>query len=338
MSWFFSPAWVDLCSRLNILDTKSCAALKETHIVKPCLKPVRKTAASNPSPSSLTSTSSMENLGVESWIQYLRDSRAKDSVSQTANAATQDNTPLTSGQKQHESSTKYVQAELFSKTSPALENTSEPWPEILGISGMIVDGQYSALELQAHGTLENGGGAWPTPQARDWKSGHGPRYINKERSNDLNDAVDHYEYYVNWPTPTVSDSGGGIRPAQKGEKGWYNVNKDGTRWGAILRDAVPAHEKTKGRLNPAWVEHLMGWPVNWTSLDPIDPSMLQWWEETMATDPTSYWEKDPADLPKEDSQYTPRLSEKNEYRKERLMACGNGQVPQQVLLALKMLL
>lgn len=300
MSWFFSPAWVDLCSRLNILDTKSCAALKETHIVKPCLKPVRKTAASNPSPSSLTSTSSMENLGVESWIQYLRDSRAKDSVSQTANAATQDNTPLTSGQKQHESSTKYVQAELFSKTSPALENTSEPWPKILGISGMIVDGQYSALELQAHGTLENGGGAWPTP--------------------------------------TVSDSGGGIRPAQKGEKGWYNVNKDGTRWGAILRDAVPAHEKTKGRLNPAWVEHLMGWPVNWTSLDPIDPSMLQWWEETMATDPASYWEKDPADLPKEDPQYTSRLSEKNEYRKERLMACGNGQVPQQVLLALKMLL
>lgn len=334
MNWFFSQAWVDLCLRLNILDTKSCVALKETHIAKPCLKPVKKTAASNLSLSSLTSTSLMEDHGVALWIQYLRDSRAKDSLLQENKR--EQTIPETSGQPQQGSSKKYVQAELFSKTYQESESTSESWPETLPIWGMIANGELLPLEKPELDILENDGGAWPTP--------------------------------------TVSDSGGGARPAQQGEKGWYNVNKDGTRWGAILRDAVPAHEKKwptptasdhkggtdtprkdtgvsrndrldhclepgqKGKLNPDWVEWLMGWPVGWTDLSQMDPNMMLWWEETISSNPAIYWEDDPADIPVGMKYHTPRLTTKKEHRSDRLKACGNGQVPQQVFLALKLLL
>jgi|TARA_A100001391_G_C4972462_1_gene253040 hypothetical protein len=78
-----------------------------------------------------------------------------------------------------------------------------------------------------------------------------------------------------WPTPRASDVEGGIVKNVELENGFFSrKNKEGVRWGVKLRDAVNhAHNlsmskttQTGGRLNPKWVEWLMGYPTEWTDL------------------------------------------------------------------------
>lgn len=80
---------------------------------------------------------------------------------------------------------------------------------------------------------------------------------------------------------------------------------------------------TGGSLNPDWVETLMGIPKGWTDLEadsvhnhydfPAPPGLQKDWEP-------------------------PRLTTRKEHRVNRLKACGNGVVPQQAALALRLLL
>lgn len=72
--------------------------------------------------------------------------------------------------------------------------------------------------------------------------------------------------------------------------------------------------KCGGRLNPDWIEWLMGWPIGWTSLDAFNPEKLKAWE---STSPNDWWDSEP-DLP--------RLTLLNTGAK-RIAALGNGQVP-----------
>jgi hypothetical protein len=34
-----------------------------------------------------------------------------------------------------------------------------------------------------------------------------------------------------------------------------------------------------GKLNPMWVEWLMGWPLGWTDLKPLEMDKFQKWQE-----------------------------------------------------------
>lgn len=60
-----------------------------------------------------------------------------------------------------------------------------------------------------------------------------------------------------WPTPMVADSQGGSRAKGQRERGKGTERKPGPN----LRDLLP------GRLNPTWVEWLMGLALGWTDLD-----------------------------------------------------------------------
>ena len=71
-----------------------------------------------------------------------------------------------------------------------------------------------------------------------------------------------------------------------------------------------------GALNPTWVEWLMGWPIGWTSMEPI--TELDWRD----------WKTDPADEGE-----VPRVATGIKHRVGRLKAIGNGQVPQVAALA-----
>lgn len=74
--------------------------------------------------------------------------------------------------------------------------------------------------------------------------------------------------------------------------------------------------KAGGRLNPDWVEWLMGWPIGWTSLDAFNPEKLKAWE---STSPNEWWDSEPN---------LPRLSPHSvNTGAKRIAALGNGQVP-----------
>jgi len=106
-----------------------------------------------------------------------------------------------------------------------------------------------------------------------------------------------------YPTPRVSDIEGGVAKNVKLENGhFYRENKKGERWGVKLRDAMemfptpttrdykdstvsPSYKnrnsdslpikmmkegKLGGKLNPEFVEFLMGYPQHWTKIEPIE--------------------------------------------------------------------
>lgn len=308
MSWHCSQALVEAFSQANVWVTGSCVRWRKIRIAERSCFGGKKTTASPSSPSGTMLTPLMDDRGMALSMSSLLASHAKDSPLQESSL--EQTTPETSGQPQQGSSEKYVQAELFSKTYQESESTSESWPETLPIWGMIANGELSPLEKPELCTLESGGGAWPTPTVNTRPNEGNVRLLrkqvlegklSKEEATQMLNGKSPFSAQgavPAWPTPTVSDSGGG---------------------GA--------------RLNPDWVEWLMGWPIGWTSLDFINIDMKGWWRYCMSVEPARYWEQDPADIPVGEKYHTPRLTTKKEYRAERLKACGNGQVPQQLLLA-----
>jgi hypothetical protein len=76
---------------------------------------------------------------------------------------------------------------------------------------------------------------WPTPSARDWKSGKSNQHGKNARP--LNEVI-------LLPTPTAN-----------------------------RRSGLQSHgvNVVEGSLNPDWVEWLMGYPPGWTDISPENP-------------------------------------------------------------------
>jgi len=111
----------------------------------------------------------------------------------------------------------------------------------------------------------------------------------------------------NFPTPTAHMSKEGGYPAEY------------TRKTVALTAMIMAKtiHPTNGKLNPDWVEFLMGWPVSWTDL--ISTEVVQY--------PLS---PEPEGLP--------RVCKSTPTRTPRLKCIGNGQVPQCAATAYQLLL
>lgn len=149
---------------------------------------------------------------------------------------------------------------------------------------------------------------FPTPQARDFRSGEGHRWQTPEkRSRNLNDAIAFINGHKLFPTPQASDDrdrGNLSSPCvQKRIKNNKQIN---------LSMCV---SENSGKLNPDWVEWLMGWPIGYTRLSPITAELLS-------------WDEDPADYGS-----IPRVTDEKLHRSERIKRIGNGQCPQALVLA-----
>jgi hypothetical protein len=45
------------------------------------------------------------------------------------------------------------------------------------------------------------------------------------------------------------------------------------------RNTKPLNAEVGGPLNPNWVEWLMGWPIGWTDLKPLEMARFQEWQQ-----------------------------------------------------------
>jgi hypothetical protein len=122
----------------------------------------------------------------------------------------------------------------------------------------------------------------------------------------LSEQVMYGKPIVNmYPTPRAADvEGGAVKNVQLENGHFFRENKKGVRWGVKLRDAVEMfptpmardhkdinfnttwklgnksqntmarqvlkNNKPGGKLNPNFVELLMGYPMNWTKIDPTE--------------------------------------------------------------------
>lgn len=118
-------------------------------------------------------------------------------------------------------------------------------------------------------------GIWPTPTAFDSTTctkGEQAVYKDKNRramggnggpSRNLREVV-------MLPTASAND--------------WKGSSKPGQRRGQLTDPAMGVIE-AGGSLNPNWVEWLMGWPLGWTSTEPIPESTWAAWQRAFRSDP-----------------------------------------------------
>ena len=80
----------------------------------------------------------------------------------------------------------------------------------------------------------------------------------------------------NWPTPTCSDIyTGNLKSTQQ---------KEGSMHSVTLPQAVRGAEQNAiGQLNPMWVEWLMGWPIGWTDLKPLETDKCHYVQQPLGT-------------------------------------------------------
>lgn len=196
--------------------------------------------------------------GVEQWISSLRDTPVSLSAPQ-ANAGAQ-TTQGTSGLTLRESSEKSSQGLLFSKTSKDTSaKGSTKSSKKLPNWGSMQSGVYTAQPKPDFPTAGTGSSSWPTATVND-STGSAYAYSNGDHNKVVLKLPGAAK---NWPTPTARDHKDGTDPSLKEPtKGRLGL--------AAPRTTGAMFPNTSGlRLNPIFVESLMGFPIGWTAFAPL---------------------------------------------------------------------
>ena len=158
-----------------------------------------------------------------------------------------------------------------------LDKSSVIWPR----SGMTVDGRAYLLQTVERPTRETGSGYWQTPVADDCVDRKDGKF-NSRGEPKLSAQVKLA------PTPKASDADKGGRgellhyvktghpmriPTPRANDAEKRGNFDATNprngLAGFVRQ-IPTQSAAGGRLNPEWVEWLMGWPIGSTAFLPLE--------------------------------------------------------------------
>jgi DNA (cytosine-5)-methyltransferase 1 len=203
-----------------------------------------------------------EDLGEELLTLYLAGFHAK-TLAQQEKAQELTASDLECGEKWQGSFTKYDQSSCSWKTHQCslvgdLDEFLETWPQW----GLMRNGE--CWERQTLEQTIKGTGSGLSPNGVD--SFHTPNTIGLDGGSNSRKALKKKK--ENWPTPATRD--------YKGANGFETTTKkisEGLRAHmGQLPNAIQHMEQKPigGTLNPTWVEWLMGWPLGWTDLKPLE--------------------------------------------------------------------
>lgn len=108
----------------------------------------------------------------------------------------------------------------------------------------------------------NAFGLWPTPVASDTSSRKKPY---AQGGTPLSLAV------KTWPTPQASDN------RDRGNMSTPAIARRIAKGKQVMLSMSVSEES--GRLNPNWVEWLMGWPIGLSDLQPLETGKFQEWQQ-----------------------------------------------------------
>ena len=244
----------------NFLDGEPSAPLSGNHTQQAYCAPDKMTAFSRLSRFGMTFKPLTESRGEELLTLYREGFPVKTLVQQEE-AQELTEKPLECGEKWRASFTKYNPDLRLWKTHQCsllgdLEPFLETWPQW----GLMRDGEcweQRTLEQTIRG-IESGlllntpppPPQWPTPTAHMSKETNAPSEHNRNTPTLTAQA--------NWPTPRTKGMCGG-------SNSWAQLKEKTTIEEARLMGAGNG-----GKLNPEWVEWLMGWPLGWTDLKPLE--------------------------------------------------------------------
>ena len=169
------------------------------------------------------------------------------------------------GEKWHGSFVKYdLDSSLWRTHQCSLLGDLEPFSETWPRWGLMRSGECWEQQTLAHRTSETESGLWRTP---DTGAG-GTSGLLKEGKTHLENGqpiqirlVDQVNNPRLWPTPTAQDA------------------KNNGAASQMVRNTKPLNAAVGGALNPMWVEWLMGWPLGWTDLKPLEMDRFQKWQD-----------------------------------------------------------
>ena len=226
---------------------------------------------------------------VDAWTSSLVDSRANHSVLLESVQALK-----TQGISSHTSETESGSANLELFSSKTLKELSQVRPPMESrFSSMSSESwkdwvteqrqEFSQRVKSAHLTRESGSSSWatasaqnwPTATTRDWKDTNAtvpPSRANPSKQT-LGQRVAHVSLQDQANTSTNGNSQGSqqwatprankVHPVITKENRAHLANRKKSN----LEEDIAGHcGKATGKLNPDWVEQLMGLPVGWTDL------------------------------------------------------------------------
>jgi len=130
---------------------------------------------------------------------------------------------------------------------------------------------------------------FPTPQSTDYRSK--PTSASWKAKGGVNFSLANPEIQAKWPTPDANCGQRGTQPnwtpkRKSGHSAQYTINqavrdkmfptptahnaKKGNYPSERNRNTPTLATHAGGKLNPMWVEWLMGWPLGWTDLKPLE--------------------------------------------------------------------
>jgi hypothetical protein len=285
MSWLFSQALVEEYLVDTSLVGEQSVQSNGNPIPQAYCAPDKMTGFSRLSRFGMTFKPLTEDLGEELLMSYLAGFHAKTSQLQEKELELKES-DQECGEKWRGSFVKYDPDSSLWKTHQCsllgdLELFSESWPQW----GLMRNGEcweQRTLEQTIRGTesgfVPNGVDYFHTPNTTGLDGGSNSRKALRKREE-------------MWPTPVHSEARQGLQIRRDGKKGtqtslstavltwptprtkgmcggsgsWDLLNKNTTVEEARLMGAGNG-----GQLNPTWVEWLMGWPLGWTDLKPLE--------------------------------------------------------------------
>lgn len=270
MSWLFSQVLVEEYLGENFSDGEQSVPLSGNHIQQAYLQPDKMTKFSRVSRFGMTFKPLTENLGAELLTLYLAGFHAKTLAQQEKVQELTEN-DQECGDKWRGSFTKYDQNSCSWKTHQCsllggLDEFSETWPQW----GLMRDGECWEQPTLEQTIKETGFGLserWATPTTMDKLPPKSEKALMNEATNarpncskpaNLRDQVSNMH---KWPTPVTRD----YKDTGTKESMTRALNKRDSPGLALVVGA-----ETGGKLNPTWTEWLMGWPLGWTDLKPLE--------------------------------------------------------------------
>ncbi len=134
-------------------------------------------------------------------------------------------------------------------------------------------GTRGARLSQSRSRIERYGQMLPTPTKFD---AVGLVKEKPTKSNGNGSLRQQAERLQRWETPSKADA----HPRAYNRTGPYTGPHPQKHLQAQAFERLTPHDSPTGKLNPTWVEWLMGWPMQWTDLAPLETDKFRQWCES----------------------------------------------------------